>query len=77
MLKLLIIIVLIIVILSLLGVSLTSVTNNQTLRNNLQTTLQWSGVIWDEYLKEPFKKGLEYLFDKTKGSDVKIEAEQS
>lgn len=77
MFRLLIIIVLIIIILSLLGVNLSSVSENPTLRKNAEVTLKWSGVIWTDYLKEPLGRGVGYLFDKIKGSEVKPEAQEN
>ncbi len=53
--QLLVIIVLFVIILSLLGVSISSLINDKTLRENF--ALLWKGVtwIWDQYLAEQVK----------------------
>lgn len=75
MFRLLIIVILIIVVLSLLGVNITSLINNQTLQQNLQAAWDIALSIWNNYLKEPFQKGLTYLIDQLTSSDVKIEGQ--
>lgn len=45
--------ILFIVILSLLGVSLSSLFNNQTLRDNFSFLWNWTEIIWNNYLKGP------------------------
>ncbi|PIR69833.1 MAG: hypothetical protein COU47_00125 [Candidatus Niyogibacteria bacterium CG10_big_fil_rev_8_21_14_0_10_46_36] len=51
--QILIIFILFVVVLSLLGVSLSSLTQNETLRNNFSFVWHWSSFIWENYLKAP------------------------
>ncbi|MBI4114915.1 MAG: hypothetical protein HY445_03675 [Candidatus Niyogibacteria bacterium] len=57
--QIIIILLLFVVILSLLGVSLTSIMNNQTLRDNFQFIWKWALVIWNNVLKTP----VEYVWN--------------
>lgn len=51
--QIILIFILFIVILSLLGVSLSSLFNNQTLRDNFSFLWNWTGIVWNHYLKGP------------------------
>jgi len=50
--QLIIIIILSVIILSLLGVSISSLLNNKTLRENFATLWDWTMWVWNNFLKE-------------------------
>ncbi|MDP2676614.1 MAG: hypothetical protein Q8O83_02940 [bacterium] len=68
--QIVIIFILFIIVLSLLGVSLSSLTQNETLRNNFSFVWHWSSIVWNNYLKAPAEKAwgffIQFVFNPVK-----------
>ena len=79
--QIIIILLLFVVILSLLGISLTSLIHNQTLRENFQLVWNWVLVIWNNVLKVPaeyvWNIFLTFVFDPLKEQIEKANPEST
>lgn len=61
--QLIIIILMFVIILSLLGVSLSTLFGNKTLKENFSFIWKWTKIVWDKYLKAPASYGFNIFID--------------